>query len=98
MKEKTLRPLQEAVGLGRIPNEYANNANELANARIKANVDYKKSELNIFCKQMKELVDSQTQDIEKAFTIHTGPFAVVAGYHHYKENTRKWVKESKLYR
>ena len=74
------------------------NANESANARIKAKVDYQKSELNIFCKQMKELVDNQMQDIEKAFTMDTGPFAVAAGYHQYRENPRKWVKESKLYR
>ena len=98
MKEKMLRPLREAVGLGRIPNEYTNNANESANARIKAKVDYKKSELNVFCKQMKELIDSQTQDIEKAFTMDIGPFAVAAGYHQYRENPRKWVKESKSYR
>ena len=98
MKEKMLRPLREAVGLGRIPNEYTNNANESANARIKAKVDYKKSELTVFCKQMKELVDSQTQDIEKAFTMDTGPFAVAAGYHQYRENPRKWVKESTSYR
>ena len=55
------------MGLGRIPSEYTNNANESANVRIKAKVDYKKSELNVFCIQMKELVDSQTQDIEKTF-------------------------------
>ena len=29
--------------------------------------------------------------------MDTGPFAVAAGYHRYRENPRKWVKESKSY-
>ena len=35
---------------------------------------------------MKELADNQTQDIERAFTLDTGPYAVATGYCQYKEN------------
>ena len=76
MKVKMLKPLCVAVRMGEIPAEYTNNPNESANAWIKEKVDYKKSELSMFCQKMKELVDSQTLDIERAFTHDTGPYAV----------------------
>ena len=98
LKQKMLRPLRTAVGLGEIPAEYTNNPNESANTRIKAKVDYKKSELRMFCQEMKELVDSQTQHIESAFTMDIGPYAVCDAYCKYKQNPRSWVKESKAYR
>jgi len=47
MKEKILKPLCQAVGLGQIPTEYTNTPNESTNAQIKEKVDFKKSEL--FC-------------------------------------------------
>ena len=39
MKEKMLKPLRQAAGLGQIPAEYTNNPNESTNARIKEKVD-----------------------------------------------------------
>lgn len=50
-----LKMHRQSAGLGDPPKEYTNNPNESANARIKQKVDFKKSELNIFCNQMKEL-------------------------------------------
>ena len=95
MKKNMIKPVRQAVGLGNIPMEFTNNP---ANARIKSKVNYKKSELNIFCAEMRELVDSQARHIERAFTLDTGPYEVSPPYHRYKENPRKWVKESKSYR
>ena len=60
MKHKMLKGLREKVGLGSPPVQFTNNPNESVNAWIKEKVDYKKSELNVFCQKMKELVDSQT--------------------------------------
>jgi len=80
-KEKMLKPLCSAAGLGV---EYTNNPNESANVRIKVKVDFKKSELHVFCREMKELVDSQTHDIESAFTKDIGPFAISNAYSRYK--------------
>ena len=97
LKDKMLKPLRSAVGLGDIPAEYTNNPNESANARIKAKVDYKKSELNAFCHEMKELIESQTNDIEGAFTMDIGPYSVSNAYSRYKQNPRSWVKETKVY-
>ena len=98
LKDKMLKPLHSTVGLGDIPAEYTNNPNESANARIKAKVDYKKSELNVFCHEMKELVESQTNDIEGAFTMDICPYSVSNSYSRYKQNPRSWVKETKTYR
>ena len=47
---------------------------------------------------MKELVESQTEDIESAFTLDAGPYAVSVAYLQYKENPRKWVKQTQAYR
>ena len=98
LKDKMLKPLRSAVGLGDIPAEYTNNPNESANVRIKAKVDYKKSELNAFCHEMKELIESQTNNIEGAFTMDIGPYSVSNAYSRYKQNPRSWVKETKVYR
>jgi len=47
---------------------------------------------------MKELVESQTSDIETAFTLDCGPYAVSTAYLKCKENPRKWVNQSKAYK
>ena len=47
---------------------------------------------------MKELVDSQTRNIERAFTLDSGPFTVAPEYMHEKENPKKWVKRSNVYK
>ena len=52
----------------------------------------------MFCQKMKGLVDSQTRNIERAFTMDSSPFAVAPEYMHEKENPKKWVKRSKVYK
>ena len=54
---------------------------------LKGSWEHKKSELNVFCQKMKELVDSQTRN-----TMDSGLFAVAPEYVHKKENPKKWVK------
>lgn len=76
---------------------YTNNANESANAKIKAKVDHKKSDLNIFCNEMKNLVERQFRDVERAFTLNTGPYEVSPSYISHRENATKWVKRSEQY-
>ena len=60
-------------------------------------VNYKKSELKTFCNKM-ELVESQYRNVEKAFTLNTGPFAVSNDYAEYRENPVNWVKQSESYK
>lgn len=98
MKSKMLKPLRQSVGLGVIPELYTNNPNEYTNARIKEKVDYKILELNVFCQKMKELVDTQTCNIERAFTMDNGPLVVASKYAENKENPKMWVKKTKTYK
>ncbi len=51
-KSNMLKALRQRAGLGNPPSEYTNKANESANARIKEKVNYKKSELDIFCQKI----------------------------------------------
>ena len=47
---------------------------------------------------MKELVDSQTRNIERAFTMDNGPFDVAPLYAQKKENPKKWVQQSEAHK
>ena len=59
--------------MGVSPISYTNNFNELANAQTKESVDYKRLELSVFWQKMKELVDLQMHNIERAFMMNIGP-------------------------
>jgi hypothetical protein len=97
-KEHMLKPLRVKAGLGDPPTIYTNNANESANARIKAKVDYKKSDLKVFCNEMKDLAEGQYRNVERAFTLDAGPYEVAPDYLAHKENASKWVKRSAQYK
>ena len=93
-----LKSARQKCGFGNPPKEYTNNANESANARIKEKVNYKKNEIHVFCQKMKELVDAQYRNVERAFTLNTGPYMVSPNYSSYRENPTKWVKKSQRYK
>ena len=77
MKHEMLRPIREKVGLGDPPVPYMNNPNESANAHISRLQKVRAECLCFFfCQKMRELVDSKTCKIERAFTMDNGPFVV----------------------
>ena len=76
VKTKMLKPVRVQAGLGDPPTQYTTNDNESINSRVKDKVDYKASELHIFCQKFEELVDMQTRNIERAFTLSNGPYCV----------------------
>ena len=41
---------------------------------------------------MKELVDTQFRNVERAFTVNTGPYVVSQDYKAHFQNPSKWVK------
>ena len=92
-KKKMLKPVRVFAKLGNPPITYTNNANESANARLKEKVNNKKSELKVFCSKMRELVDTQYRNVEKAFTLNTGPYAASQCYMVYQENPINWIKK-----
>ena len=85
MKACMLKVHRQDAGLGDPPSDNA------ANTRIKKKVDFKKSELNIFCNQMKELVEQQYRNVERAFTLNTGPYEVSPEYVSNREDTVLYV-------
>lgn len=80
---------------GNPPGQYTTNPNESINSRVKYKVDYKVSELHIFCEKFEELVDMQTRSIELAFTIGNGPYRVAPLYSELKQKPNIWLKLSK---
>ena len=61
-----LRSLHEDAGLSVPPSAFSTNASESVNAMLKRKVDYKKNELPIFIQHLKELIDEQQREIERA--------------------------------
>lgn len=95
IKDKMLKPVRHRAGLGNPPCQYTTNANESVNSRVKDKVDYKASELHIFCDKFEELVDTQTRNIERAFTIGNGPYRVSSLYPELIQKPSQWLKLSK---
>ena len=96
MKSKMIAPVRSSLGLG--SGEFTTNANESANARIKTKVNYKANELNMFCLKMRELIDEQQKDIEKAFAMDCGPYQVTENYKHFMKQPSEWVKMGRIAR
>ena len=95
-KTKMLLPLRKSLGLGR--GEYTTNDNESVNALIKKKVDYKASELSIFCERMRELVSEQKEDIHKAFVMDSGPYRVSDEFKYLTNTSSSWTKLGKVAR
>ena len=94
VKTKMLKPVRVQAGLGDPPDQYTTNDNESINSRVKDKVDYKASELHIFCQKFEELVDMQTRNIERAFTLSNGPYCVLPLYSDLLQKPKCWPRLS----
>lgn len=61
-----LRPVREDAGLGVPPSAFTTNASESINAVLKRKVDYKKSDLTVFVDFLKQVIDDQQREVERA--------------------------------
>ena len=61
-----LKPIKEECGLGCPPEAFTTNASESLNAMLKRKLDYKRSELPAFIDKVKELVNEQQKELERA--------------------------------
>ena len=66
IKRSMLKPIREKAGLGIPPVSFTTNASESINAMLKKKVDYKRNELPVFLEKVKELIQEQDNEIEKA--------------------------------
>ena len=65
-RQSTLRSLREDVGLGSPPAAFYTNDSESINALLKESLGYKKQQWGIFNEKMKNLVQQQQREVEKA--------------------------------
>ena len=61
-----LKPIRIEAGLGVPPSSFTTNACESMNAMLKRKVEYKKNEIPGFMNHLKQLVDEQEREVERA--------------------------------
>jgi hypothetical protein len=92
LKTKMLKPIRLRAGLGNPPMRYTSNDNESINSRVKQKVNYKASELHVFCEKFQEIIDLQIKNVKRAFTLGNGPYQVLPLYSDLQQNPRGWIK------
>ena len=85
----TLVSIREGAGLGSPPAAYYTNPNEAINSAIKNKTNYKKQQLPLFIESMKELVDQQQEEVEKAI-VGGGKYSIGAAYKSYEVMDGRW--------
>ena len=91
IKETMLRPVREDAGLGCPPQPFTTNASETTNFILKNKVDYKPSQLLDFVDKLKQVIDDQEKEIEKA-VIQRGKYKFKAEYKHLEIPESQWYK------
>lgn len=94
MKSTMIKNVREEAGLGVPPEPFSTNASETVNSIIKAHVLYKSSQLMEFVAKLKEVIDEQEREIERA-VIGRGKYEFKEEYSHLKVSEVKWFKMSK---
>ena len=77
IKSTMLRPVREEAGLGCPPQPFTTNPSEAVNAVNKNQVNYKSHQLIQFIEHLKEVIDEQDREVERAITGR--------GKYHFKE-------------
>ena len=89
----TLRNLREDVGLGSPPKAFYTNNSESINALIKECTGYKKHQWALFNDKMKEAIQQQQREIEKAI-IGYGEYKLRPWYSSLTVSVEKWFRMS----
>ena len=95
IKETVLKPVREMAGIGSSPEQFSTNANGSIHAMLKAEVDYKHSQLPVFVQKMRELhiAREQQREFEMAL-INKGYFKLKDQYKFMIVPEDKWCKMS----
>lgn len=91
IEETMLKPVREDAGLGCPPAPFTTNASETANFILKSKVDYKRSQLLEFIEKLKEVVDEQEREVEKA-AIQRGKYRFQSQYKYLEVPESQWYK------
>lgn len=94
MKATMIKSIREEAGLGTPPKPFTTNASETINSVIKAHVSYKPSQLMKFVEKLKELVDEQEREIERA-VIKRGKYRLKEVFSYLEVDESDWFKMTK---
>ena len=89
IRDSMLKPIREECGLGCPPEAFTTNASESLNAMLKRKLDYKRSELPAFIDKVKELVNEQQKELERA-VIGRGKYRLKQQYQYLQVTESKW--------
>ena len=89
IRETMLRPIREECGLGCPPDAFTTNASESVNSILKRKVDYKRNELPEFIDKVKELVQEQQREVERA-VVGRGKYRLREQYRNLEIPESKW--------
>lgn len=79
IEQTMLKSIRENAGLGCLPESFTTNASKTANFIWKNKVDYKHSQLLEFVEKLKQVIDDQEKEVEKA-VIQRGKYHIEAEY------------------
>ena len=74
-----LKFVREEAGLGCPPQPFTTNASETTNFILKNKLDYKSHQLLEFVEKLKQLIDDQEKEIEKA-VVQRGKYRFIPEY------------------
>lgn len=81
--------VRQLAGLGNPPEPFYTNEVESINRLIKRKVNYKATQWPDFCRQAKEIVEEQQNEVEKA-VIGIGEYRLKPAYRHLEVPVHKW--------
>ena len=89
VKDSMLCGVRRSAGLGNPPSPYYTNAVESMNSLLKLRTDFKKQELTVFICKLKELVDNQFAEVDKA-VAGIGDYAMHEDYKKFCFTSARW--------
>ena len=93
MKESMLLSVRRSAGLGNPPTPYYTNAVESMNSLLKLRTNFKKQEITTFISKLKELVDNQFAEVDRA-VAGMGDYEVSKEYPKFRIASAKWFTMS----
>ena len=91
VQEIMLKFVREEAGLGCPPQPFTTNASETTNFILKNKLDYKSHQLLEFVEKLKQLIDDQEKEIEKA-VVQRGKYRFIPEYKYLEVPEDHWYK------
>lgn len=97
VKKTMLWSVRQSAGLGLPPSPYYTNAVESINGLLKLRANYKKQDLVTFITKLKELLESQFAEVDRALAGF-GDYKVAEEYQQFQYNSASWCAMSESQR